>query len=604
MKIQLLTSLLLASATLAWAVPSEINYQGRLTDANGDAVTGDVTMSLKMFDAATGGNEIYSEDIGTVTLDSNGIYSFEFGAAGQSVIDRSDTIAVADGTATTFTGSVSSTPLSGTLSVSDGTYSWNIIDGNPGQQATATAQLVNGFVVGITVSNGGEGYTEAPVVTINGNGTAATATAVVENGVLTAINADTTGSGYTTATVSIAPPPAPYVVYYSAGTVTVTYESAPIARTEIVASYEANDSSIVGALSAADSHWLELSVNGSAQSPRERVLSVPFAQVAGKVSQITDSVIESVGLVKVNPVTETGYLSAYGQPIINTDITGPYGVTFNDQYSETLHVPLGKAVLFTHTKGNSAGYKYVSSGHGTQQDANVSNVILIKRPNSTPNETNSEELLFTIGVPSNPRFHEKYYGPVDIQVRHRVYSTATASTYSGESEKFARVGYSIVDTPSVKETGYLSAYGKSFIDTGIYPGDGMAPSVTWYDKYSDLLHVPAGHCAIITSIISSSEDYRPTQYSTQPILNDLLLKTYNSTPNVIPTADEKIYEERLLSQTTRQQTGFIYYGPADLQLRHRRTSSINQTYPPTYDGSPTWFATIGFVVVKADEQIY
>ena len=284
MELQTLSILFFTTATLAWAVPSEINYQGRLTDANGDAVTGDVAMSLKMFDAATAGNEIYSEDIGNVTLDDNGIYSFEFGASGQSVVDREGTIAVADGSATTYTGSVSSTPLSGTLSVADGTYSWNIIDGNPGQQATATAQLVNGYVVGITVSNGGEGYTEAPVVTINGNGTAATATAVVESGVLTAINADTTGSGYTNATVSIAAPPAPYVVYYSAGTVTVAYESAPAAGTEIVASYEANDSSIVGALSAVDAHWLELSVNGSAQSPRERVLSVPFAQVAGRLS--------------------------------------------------------------------------------------------------------------------------------------------------------------------------------------------------------------------------------------------------------------------------------------------------------------------------------
>ncbi|MEC8190021.1 MAG: hypothetical protein VX033_02410, partial [Verrucomicrobiota bacterium] len=73
MKRNSLLCLFLVTTNLVWAVPSEINYQGRLTDANGDAVTGDVAMSLKMFDAATEGNEIYSEDIGTVTLDSNGI---------------------------------------------------------------------------------------------------------------------------------------------------------------------------------------------------------------------------------------------------------------------------------------------------------------------------------------------------------------------------------------------------------------------------------------------------------------------------------------------------------------------------------------------------
>jgi hypothetical protein len=287
MKQYLLTSLFLASAALAWAVPSEINYQGRLTDANGDPVTGEVSMSLKMFDVATAGNELYSEDIGTVTLDDNGVYSFPFGASGQSVVDREETIAITDGSSTSFSNTLGSVPLDETLVVADGTYSWNVVDGNPGEQATATATVMNGFVIGVTVTNGGEGYTEAPVVTIDGIGTGATATAVVEDGVITAINVDATGSGYTSATVTIAEPPAPYVVNYDAGTVSVTYETAPSAGTEILATYEANDSSIVGALAAAESHWLELSVDGVAQSPRERVLSVPFAQVAGAASDVT-----------------------------------------------------------------------------------------------------------------------------------------------------------------------------------------------------------------------------------------------------------------------------------------------------------------------------
>ena len=86
MKIQL--PLLLILATSLSAVPNDINYQGRLTDANGDAVTGDVTISVKMYDAQSGGNEIYSEDIGTVTLDENGVYSFQFGASGNSTVTK------------------------------------------------------------------------------------------------------------------------------------------------------------------------------------------------------------------------------------------------------------------------------------------------------------------------------------------------------------------------------------------------------------------------------------------------------------------------------------------------------------------------------------
>ena len=42
-------------------VPQMINYQGQLTDNNGSPVNGPVTMVFKIFDAATGGLELYSE---------------------------------------------------------------------------------------------------------------------------------------------------------------------------------------------------------------------------------------------------------------------------------------------------------------------------------------------------------------------------------------------------------------------------------------------------------------------------------------------------------------------------------------------------------------
>ena len=44
MKLQM--PLLLALATSLSAVPSDINYQGRLTDANGDAVTGPAIIKI------------------------------------------------------------------------------------------------------------------------------------------------------------------------------------------------------------------------------------------------------------------------------------------------------------------------------------------------------------------------------------------------------------------------------------------------------------------------------------------------------------------------------------------------------------------------------
>ena len=63
--------------------------------------------------------------------------------------------------------------------------------------ATATAAVVNGFVVVYTVTAGGSGYTEPPVVTVlGGGGTGATAVAQVANGVVTQISVVATDGGY------------------------------------------------------------------------------------------------------------------------------------------------------------------------------------------------------------------------------------------------------------------------------------------------------------------------------------------------------------------------------------------------------------------------
>jgi hypothetical protein len=77
--------------------------------------------------------------------------------------------------------------------------------------ATANAQVVNGFVVGATITSGGNGYTNNPVVTITGGGgSGAKATAFQVNGVVTSISITNPGSGYTSApSITIAPPPFP-----------------------------------------------------------------------------------------------------------------------------------------------------------------------------------------------------------------------------------------------------------------------------------------------------------------------------------------------------------------------------------------------------------
>ncbi len=80
------------------------------------------------------------------------------------------------------------------------------------RQATATSQIINGFVVGVTITDGGFGYTNSPAVVFSGGGgTGATATSAIDtNGSVTSITVLNPGHGYTTApTVVIAPPPFP-----------------------------------------------------------------------------------------------------------------------------------------------------------------------------------------------------------------------------------------------------------------------------------------------------------------------------------------------------------------------------------------------------------
>jgi N-acetylneuraminic acid mutarotase len=280
MKTILATILSAAFAGAAFAqVPNLINYQGRLTDANGVPVTGTKNFSISIFDAATGGNLLYTEDIGAVMLDDNGVYSFRFGAGGTSNKQATETIGTTAGSSLTYTKTLSNTPIvENSITVTDGTNSWSQSVGNPGVGATATLSTVSGFVVGATITNGGSGYTSAPAVTITGNGSGATATATLTDGVVNGIEIGSAGRGYTgSPTISIAPPVIPFRVDYSGGAITATYATAPPAGRIITASYRYTDGSISSALATGSQHWMAISVSGLTQETRQRVLAVPFA---------------------------------------------------------------------------------------------------------------------------------------------------------------------------------------------------------------------------------------------------------------------------------------------------------------------------------------
>lgn len=88
-----------------------------------------------------------------------------------------------------------------------------------GVRATASGTVSYGFVVSLTVLNGGSGYATAPAVTITDpTGTGASATATISGGVVVGITVQNTGHGYsTTPSITIAAPSSSlsYVSFWS-----------------------------------------------------------------------------------------------------------------------------------------------------------------------------------------------------------------------------------------------------------------------------------------------------------------------------------------------------------------------------------------------------
>jgi len=113
-----------ASTAFAYSIPSEINYQAALFDENGDPVSGNKTISVKVYDAAEDGSVLYEENIGTVEL-VEGVYSFQFGGNGSQLVWTSDDIAFTDGSSISFTSALSNTPEPDSLVVVDGANYWS-----------------------------------------------------------------------------------------------------------------------------------------------------------------------------------------------------------------------------------------------------------------------------------------------------------------------------------------------------------------------------------------------------------------------------------------------------------------------------------------------
>ena|SRR3989338_4257328 len=77
--ISFLFSLLSVSLSFA-AIPTLINYQGKLTDPNGNPLTGSYNFVFKIYDASTGGTALWSETQNNIVV-TNGVFTTMLGSS-------------------------------------------------------------------------------------------------------------------------------------------------------------------------------------------------------------------------------------------------------------------------------------------------------------------------------------------------------------------------------------------------------------------------------------------------------------------------------------------------------------------------------------------
>ncbi len=75
---------------LIFAIPQSHTINGRLTNANGVAVEGSQTMNLSIYDAYSGGNNLWTSGDKSVITDSNGVYNVVINPTGLNYSENYD----------------------------------------------------------------------------------------------------------------------------------------------------------------------------------------------------------------------------------------------------------------------------------------------------------------------------------------------------------------------------------------------------------------------------------------------------------------------------------------------------------------------------------
>lgn len=102
-----------------------LNYQGRLVGTNGAPFQGVVDVVLNVYNAETGGDPVYFEELGGVMV-QDGLYSFNWGSAGTVAVEQREQVATANGSESSFSFQTTYSPVQpGSVTIAAGDYSWS-----------------------------------------------------------------------------------------------------------------------------------------------------------------------------------------------------------------------------------------------------------------------------------------------------------------------------------------------------------------------------------------------------------------------------------------------------------------------------------------------
>jgi hypothetical protein len=254
---------------------------------------------------------------------------------------------------------------------------------NVNRRATAVATVTAGFVTGISVTDGGAGYTNTPAVTITDTtGSGASATATISGGAVTAITVNNAGSGYSSSpTVSIARPPtsaANDVLWTNDGTggpgnppanaVSLAVQQGlftVLLGDTTVANMEPVPANVFAQSDVRLRIWFNDGVHGFAQlAPDQYLGSVGFAMAAAQLAGATEGQpvvfkVTTNETMRIDPAGNVGIGTSSPQQLLHLNVTAGHGEGMEIDSAIAGHSP---AIYLNHTGTSGHNFRIASFG--------------------------------------------------------------------------------------------------------------------------------------------------------------------------------------------------------------------------------------------------